>query len=62
MSQQGQRRAIRDEIDLIDSQDSSEPMIDPKFNFQSGNFNLEYKKFTPFVLAYIFYKYIWKQI
>jgi hypothetical protein len=31
--------------------------IDPIFTYRSGEFNLQYQKFLPFVLAYIIYKW-----
>jgi hypothetical protein len=53
--------------ELYEGANSTEPQDpvysdDPLFNFRSGNFSLEYKKFVPFIFAYIFYKYIWKEI
>ena len=36
--------------------------VGPKFEFKSEDFNLKYKKFIPFVGAYLFYKYVWKTI
>ncbi len=34
----------------------------PKFEFKSKDFNLKYKKFIPFIGAYLFYRYVWKTI
>lgn len=42
-------------------QDSTEPMVEPEFTFTSSEMNLKYKKFFPFIGAFLIYKFLWKK-
>jgi len=52
----------RADFNINKSQNSTDPMVDPEFSFNSADVNLKYKKFFPFIGAFLFYKFIWKKI
>jgi hypothetical protein len=63
--------AVRNYYDIDHSQNSTEPMSEPEFNFTSTepefsftstDVNLKYKKFFPFIGAFLIYKFLWKKI
>ena len=54
--------AVRNYYDIDHSQNSTEPMLDPEFSFTSADVNLKYKKFFPFIGAFLIYKFLWKKI
>ena len=54
--------AVRNYYDIDHSQNSTEPMVDPEFSFTSADVNLKYKKFFPFIGAFLIYKFLWKKI
>ena len=51
---------VRSQYDIDHSQNSTEPMLDPEFSLNSADVNLKYKKFFPFIGAYLIYKFLWK--
>ena len=53
---------VHNEYDINHSQNSTEPMLDPEFSFTSADVNLKYKKFFPFIGAFLIYKFLWKKI
>ena len=54
--------AVRNYYDIDHSQNSTEPMSEPEFSFTSTDVNLKYKKFFPFIGAFLIYKFLWKKI
>jgi hypothetical protein len=54
--------AVRNYYDIDHSQNSTEPMVEPEFSFTSADVNLKYKKFFPFIGAFLIYKFLWKKI
>jgi len=53
---------VRSQYDIDHSQNSTEPMLEPEFSFTSADVNLKYKKFFPFIGAFLIYKFLWKKI